>query len=611
MAGQRPATQACRLHSLRQFGKDTMKIARIAIFLTGMMGLAIGGITSISSLQSQQEETVLRTNDSLKSQAQMIVDQYFGIMDAAKNASNPTALAYVTAKAIVKMDKGAPTQVESITQANNESDLSLEDRLMKSLKQQISLGDLQTTKQSLGTYELSDLGTKEGMFVATPIYKTITDANKNVTTDPNTIEKISVVLIDPAKAFAGLGKVNSERNAYFMDKKGKVLAHSLSAYIGTDLRKIDHLKDTIDNLFLGAQTGSVGQYQAVDGTKEHVAFVRAGISPFAVGVEQKTNAPVLSGAWIVEQMHSGAARKNLGVIFIMIGIALALFSGISLWLGRELRKQIATNSTARATKQPKEEPSPFVPATAPFEAPAYAQATAKPSNPQSPSKVAPSFFASSIGNDAVAQAASSFVENRQSIQKERETAKQSARAFTVNRDFVKEFHESVEKNGYTLEAVEQALVQNSSELSESPVLYFRYQRRSQNLTLASVAGKVQIPNYSYMQAYVRKDIEMQVESLANEGKVASVTNYAPLSKLMMQNLNVAHFEAWAITSDSEVSSGSKLMGVLVILQAGFRSAQARPTLAKVLREGGNYLYAQSNKIQPRTPAGSPNAELES
>jgi hypothetical protein len=72
-----------------------------------------------------------------------------------------------------------------------------------------------------------------------------------------------------------------------------------------------------------------------------------------------------------------------------------------------------------------------------------------------------------------------------------------------------------------------------------------------------------------------------------------------MSKIMISNLNVAHFEAWAVTSDTEVSNGSKMVGVLVVLQAGFRSAQARPLLAKILREAGNYIYAQTGKIRTR------------
>ena len=231
-----------------------------------------------------------------------------------------------------------------------------------------------------------------------------------------------------------------------------------------------------------------------------------------------------------------------------------------------------------------------------------------------------------IGSHSIAEAAKKFVESRTNIQRESQQSQVAAQALSsqrgsatgssangspangipVLRNYQAEFSAKL-KNSYTLEAIEKELAQLSSELSESPVLYFRYHPRKQNLTLSSVAGQVQVPNYALMQAYVRKDIETQIETLANDGKVASITNYGPISKIMISNLNVAHFEAWAVTSDAEVSNGSKMVGVLVVLQAGFRSAQARPTLAKMIREAGNYIYAQNGKIRTRT---NPDATLE-
>ena len=80
-----------------------------------------------------------------------------------------------------------------------------------------------------------------------------------------------------------------------------------------------------------------------------------------------------------------------------------------------------------------------------------------------------------------------------------------------------------------------------------------------------------------------------------------------MSKMMIAHLNVAHFEAWAVTSEADVSGTPKLVGVLVILNAGFRSAQSRPVLSKMLRETGNYLFAQTNKVGSKTRSIRPNA----
>jgi hypothetical protein len=585
-----------------------MKIVRLAIFLTGITGLAMGGIMTLSSLRSGQEEAALHSNESLKTQATQFVDQFFGMLEASKNLSaNSTAIpSYVTHRAVLLLNQNAPAEFESFNSTDSsapvnagQTDFGLQERVQTALKNDLSLPDLQISRMTMGTYSLTDIGNKEGIYIATPIYKVT-----NGVTDPTAIEKINLTLIDPVKAFGGLQKLSSSQDsaAFLVSKKGKVLAHSVSAYVGTDLKHTETLKDTIENLFLGAQTGSVGKYTNADGVQEHIAFVRAGTSPFAFAVEQKVNPAVLSSAWFSDQVDSGAARKNFGFMFLIIAASLLAFSGISVWASREVGKQISNNAYARQAdiNSPKNNSIPTIPADLPLPllsklAPSLIQASKNPSVIPPP----------------VAEASAVLVEARDQIALEQEQLKAAMVGLTANRDYARDFLSKIE-NGYTLEGIEKELVQVSSEISESPVLYFRYHRRNQSLSLSAVAGDVKIANYSNMHAYIRKDIELQVEQMADEGKVASISNYGPMSKLIISHLNVAHFEAWAVTSHPEVSGKSKLVGVVVVLQAGMRSAQARPLIARILKDAGNYLYAQSNKIRPRSSlfpnANSPKIE---
>jgi hypothetical protein len=567
-----------------------MKLVRVAIFLTGITGLAAGGIMTISSLKANQREMSLRTNDELKSQATQFVDQFFGVLEASKNLNPETTSApsYVTERAVVKLDQNAPTEFESFTSTdarrpiNAQPDFALEERVMDAIKKDFSFADLKISRLTMGTYHLSEAGTREGIYIASPIYKTT-----NGVTDSNTIEKVNITLIDPVKAFAGLQKVSSTQDtaAFLVNRKGRVLAHSISAYVGTDLRHVDHIKDTIENLFLGAQTGGVSRYKDADGEEQQIAFVRAGASPFAFAVEQRAKPAVLTSAWWSDEIDSGAARQSLGLLFVIIAASLVAFSAISIWASREVSKQIAENSTARASNRV----APAFP---------HAQEILQPFS----AKIAQSTLQKNtqVSSPApVSNSTENFVAARDQIALEQEQLKVAIQGLSVSADVTRDFVNKIEK-AYTLEAVEKELVQLSSELSESPVLYFRYQRRTQNLSLSAVGGEVKIQNYVDMQAYVRKDIELQVEHMADDGKVASVSNYGPMSKLMITHLNVAHFEAWGVTSHPEVSGQSKLVGVLVVLQAGMKSAQTRPVLAKILKEAGNYLYAQSNKIRPKS-----------
>jgi len=581
-----------------------MKILRVAIFLTGITGLAMGGIMTLSSLRSNQEEAVLRTNEALKAQATQFVDQFFGVLEATKNITTQTALvpSYVTYRAIVKMNQGNPSEIETFASTDNSAqaanapvDFGLQERVLNALKNNFSLSEFQISKLEMGTFALSDIGNKEGIFLATPVYKI-----QNGVIDPSNIEKVNLTLIDPVKAFGGLQKISGaqDSDAFLMSKHGKILAHTLSAFVGTDLKQIDRLKDSIESLFLGAQTGFAIKYKNADSEEEQIAFVRAGTYPFAFAVEEKARPAVLSGAWVADQIDSGAARRNVGILFVIIAIALVAFTGISHWATRQISHQISEGVKAREELTPD-----FSSKIAPSAVSAFAQPAQNNAQDggKQESENAITHTASQTAT-SLRQARDQIAILRQAkeqIAEEQEKIDAAAANLSAPREFLGDFIKKIEKC-YAIEGVEKELVEICSEVSESAVLYFRYHRRNQNLTLSAVSGEVKIPNYSLMQAYVRKDIELQIEQMADNGKVASISNYGPVNKLINTHVNVHQFEAWGVTSHPEVSGQSKLVGVLVVLQAESQTAQSRPLLAKILKNAGNYLYAQSNKIKPRS-----------
>ncbi len=582
-----------------------MKTARIAIFLTGMIGLAMGGLMSLSSIQSQQEEAVLRANESLKIQGQAYVDQFFAILDGVRTGSSPE---YVLNRYVVKMVQGVPNEIETSQKESqsktkdetaNVIDLGLEDRILSALKNQVSVSDLKLLKYSIGTYEMSEISNKEGIFIATP-----GDSEKGTI-----LGKINVTVIDPSLAMVSFPKLQSSNpgmQAFLISNSGRVLAHTSNPYVGTDLRKAEGLKPVIENLFIGAQSGAISTYRAIDGTNQQVAFVRAGALPFAIGVEQPAVAFVFSKTWLEEQITSGAARKALGMIFVILAISLALFSGVSIYFNRRIQREIKVTRFNERIRKEESEP------------------TTQPSTP-------PVFNQPLVmdADDRILGAAEDFVVSKGQIDSEIRN-QEEARAgligtpvqtkaskgpkIKVHRDYSEDLNQRVSV-AKSPEEIEKVLVQLTSELSESPTLFFRYHKRLQNLVLSSVAGNVQVKSRNLFQAYIRKDIEEQIENFAKEGKVASLSNYGPMSKMMIAQLNVAHFEAWALTSEPDVSGTPQLVGVLVVLNAGYRSAQSRPILSKMLKEAGNHLFAQQNKIAPRSrsirPSGSITPELNS
>ncbi len=548
-----------------------MKLARVAIFLAGVIGMMAGGLISISALKSSQEQELLRTHESLKSQATVLVDQFFSVLESAKKLSPKASeenLPYLVHSGTVKMKSGAPEEFESFSV----NDLALQERVLNSLKAQISLPDLQLVKLGLGTFELNETGGKLGIFIAQPVFK----AGVPGGAESEVVERLNVSLMDPVKAFPGLGKLSAgEQSAFLIHKDGKVLAHTRSAYVGTDLKRIGDLKDSLSNLFLGAQTGFVQRYAQSDGTREVLAVVRAGVFPFAVGVEQKAASPVLSTAWLMEQLDSGSARRGAGVAFVLVALALVLFSFVSAWASRGLRLEVERSAAIRKTEADD--------SVSPIDSGAAMNRVSAPLTVAS----AAERFSSARGTVEAVQ--NELKNQSSSLEQLLDSGSEDPAAEMLSRL----------EGAMTLETVEKELVRTASLLTKGGVVYFRYQRRMQNLSYQCASPDLKVENYHLLQAYVRKDIELQVEQLSDSGKVASLTHYAPIKKIIQTGFGGVKYEAWAVASQPEVSLQAKLVGLLVLIHPDQADSSYRAVLARVMKEAGNYLYAHGNKIKSR------------
>jgi hypothetical protein len=207
---------------------------------------------------------------------------------------------------------------------------------------------------------------------------------------------------------------------------------------------------------------------------------------------------------------------------------------------------------------------------------------------------------------SVTKAAERFSEHRSAIdleKQEMQTQSQSiGRGMSPDSDLVAQMLSRIETS-LTLETVEKELVQTAADLSRGEAVYFRYQRRMQNLSVQIASQGSKMENHHLLQAYVRKDIELQVEQLSDAGKVASLTHYGPIKKIIQSSFQGARYEAWAVTSSPEISLQAKMVGVLVLINPDQTDAAFRPVLARVMRESGNYLYAHGNKIRSRNVPG--------
>jgi hypothetical protein len=529
-----------------------MKLARVAIFLTGMIGLMMGGLVTISTMKASQDEEAIRTHESLKTEATLLIEQFHAVLETArKQAPDAPAPSYVVHRGTLKFEQGYPAALEYLSIA----DPSYEEKLLSDLREQISPAELKMAGAVLGMVDLPEGGGKKGIFVSVPASKVSENAP---------IEKASVFLIDPVKAFPGFGKLAiSDESAFLFFKNGRVLAHTLPAFVGTDLMRVPDLQESITNLFLGAQTGFVQRYSPVDGSRQRLAVVRAGTLPFAVGVERKAPPALFSWEWMTDQWSSGAARKSLGSVFVLVACALFLFAGFSSWAARRLRRELEEARRGRLGLE----------------------------NGES-AVMAPELV------QAAEQAVEKLMQNRIEREAERSRVESASRALAPGAEKVEEVLARIEK-AYAIEAVEREMVSACAELIDGHAIYFRYQGKIQNLSAASISQDLPADPVLKAQVYVRKDIEQQVEQFSASGKVASLTHYAPLKKVIQSHFEGAAYEAWAVTSSQEMSGRSSMVGVLVLLHSGEVQANVRPLLARILREAGNYLHVLGNKISPK------------
>jgi hypothetical protein len=484
------------------------------------------------------------------------VEQFHAVMETARKLTpDSPAPSYVVHRGILKMDQGNPSAMEYFTLA----DPFYEEKLLTSLKEQISTAELRMAGVSLGMVDFPEGGGKKGIFVAVPSGRI---------SEQGPIEKISFFMIDPIKAFPGIGKLSlTDESAFLFFKTGKVLAHSLPAFVGTDLMRIPDLKDPLTHLFVGAQTGFVQKYSPIDGTRQRLAVVRAGVLPFAVGVERKAPSPFLSMDWFAEQWESGAARKNLGGVFVLISCSLFLFAVLSSWASRRLRREIEDAKKGRL-------------------------------NPETESAFTRPGALSEDLLQAAERAAEQFALSRAEMEAAQRSAHSSARSLAQESAQVDEVIARIEK-AYAVESVERELVGTSAELIQGHAIYFRYQARIQNLAAVSVSQDIPADPMLKAQIYVRKDIEQQVEQFSASGKAASLTHYAPLKKVIQSHFEGAAYEAWAVTAAAEVTGKASMVGVLILLHSGEVNPSVRPLLARLIRESGNHLLVLGNKISPK------------
>jgi hypothetical protein len=116
-----------------------MKAVRIAIFLTGFLGLVLGGLATLSALNAGRDQSTIVRNETLKTEASQFVDQFHlmikiaqNLADAPESNTKPIAPGF-THRGVVTLSQGAPSEIENLTslqEAQSAADFALEERVL-------------------------------------------------------------------------------------------------------------------------------------------------------------------------------------------------------------------------------------------------------------------------------------------------------------------------------------------------------------------------------------------------------------------------------------------------------------------------------------------------
>lgn len=133
------------------------------------------------------------------------------------------------------------------------------------------------------------------------------------------------------------------------------------------------------------------------------------------------------------------------------------------------------------------------------------------------------------------------------------------------------------------------LVHAASQLCGGPTLFFTYHERTKMAVLQADAGFANGDSPASWAFPVDPQLLSDVHDQDARAQVATLTDYRPLSQLVLARTGVAHFEAWAVTGYGHLgrqAGRTRLLGVLVVLESGVESYTRQDSLARMMRSTG-------------------------
>ncbi len=138
-------------------------------------------------------------------------------------------------------------------------------------------------------------------------------------------------------------------------------------------------------------------------------------------------------------------------------------------------------------------------------------------------------------------------------------------------------------------SVVKEMTETAAKLCKSPTLFFVFRSEISAAILLVDAGFPQGGAPATMSFSVSHELLKKIEISAQAGEIFMIGDYEPLSDILLARTGVAHFEAWAVTGYGRLGRQAgkpKLLGILVVLQAGMDSIAHQDSLKRMVRSTG-------------------------
>ena len=559
----------------------TVSILSVPVILVFTLGIYLG----VKTTETQKDSVEYARMQEVTAQARLLNESFWNSIELVRTK----AIALQQLRAASMHSKQLPLPTGSILHwaeiEINGDRVSAVRQTAKNMASKIDWSNFEEKYIQALTEKISLRELRENAVSIVPIKKDEHSSSMDLSLAFASQNTIVAALVDPADLFGAFKRFSSRSEggtlrAYLVGNNGHVFAHSQQNYVNGNFSGTDVFNQALRALLQGTRVSGAGTYTAIDQQEVTAAYVRPGSVQLGIVVEKLTSAPL-----------SVLGPKGVGIWQRVVGqslLGITLLTGILLFGALIVRRRFSKTSVKEEKENLVEEnfENVFENRIDLFATPVELLNAGIQS--VSENKIAPAL------RDKIIQADST----EESLRRELLAAESALKRIREESSIVNQFEREA-ANIKDPKAIAYRLTATATRLCGSPTLFFNYHDSVKSAILHSDAGFDDGYTPAGMAFPLEPAVLARVRQADQRGEIASLSDYEPLAHLILARTGVAHFEAWALTGYGQLgrlAGKPRLLGILVILQAGSDTIAKNEAIGRMIRTTGlvyeNALLAQ-------------------